>query len=55
MTRRQGETVLSYRISLDERQVLLRWGNDPQALATNACCSTVPKRPAMSISPGSTG
>lgn len=32
LTRRQGETVLSYRISLDERQVLLRWGNDPQAL-----------------------
>ncbi len=32
LTRRQGETVLSYRVSLDERQVLLRWGNDPQAL-----------------------
>jgi len=32
LTRRQGETVLSYRISLDERQVLLRWGRDPQAL-----------------------
>ncbi|MDS4030333.1 MAG: hypothetical protein RKO66_09680 [Candidatus Contendobacter sp.] len=32
LTRRQGEAVLSYRISLDERQVLLRWGNDPQAL-----------------------
>jgi len=32
LTRRQGETVLSYRISLDERQVLLRWGHDPQAL-----------------------
>jgi len=24
--------VLSYRISLDERQIVLRWGNDPQAL-----------------------
>ncbi|MBE2295427.1 MAG: hypothetical protein IAF00_10755 [Phycisphaerales bacterium] len=32
LSRRQGETVLSYRISLDERQVLLRWGHDPQAL-----------------------
>ncbi|HRZ24940.1 MAG TPA: hypothetical protein P5326_12995 [Candidatus Contendobacter sp.] len=32
LTRRQGETVLSYRISLDERQVVLRWGCDPQAL-----------------------
>ena len=32
LTRRQGETVLSYRISLDERQVLLRWGHDPQEL-----------------------
>lgn len=32
LTRRQGETVLSYRISLDERQVLLRWGNDPRTL-----------------------
>lgn len=32
LTRRQGETVLSYRISLDERQVLLRWGRDPQTL-----------------------
>ncbi len=31
LTRRQGETVLSYRISLDERQVLLRWGHNPQA------------------------
>ena len=32
LTRRQGETVLSYRISLDERQILLRWGHDPQTL-----------------------
>ncbi|MDG4555211.1 MAG: hypothetical protein P9E24_13350 [Candidatus Competibacter sp.] len=32
LTCRQGETVLSYRISLDERQVLLRWGHDPQSL-----------------------
>jgi uncharacterized Zn finger protein len=32
LTRRQGEAVLSYRISLDERQVLLRWGHDPQTL-----------------------
>ena len=32
LTRRQGETVLSYRISLDERQMLLRWGNDPRTL-----------------------
>ena len=32
LTRRQGEHVLSYRISLDERQIVLRWGNDPQAL-----------------------
>ncbi len=24
--------MLSYRISLDERQILLRWGNDPQTL-----------------------
>ncbi|MBK7542893.1 MAG: hypothetical protein IPI57_14190 [Candidatus Competibacteraceae bacterium] len=32
LTRRQGERVLSYRISLDERQIVLRWGNDPQAL-----------------------
>ncbi len=30
LTRRQGETVLSYRISLDERQVLLHWGHDPR-------------------------
>ena len=32
LTRRQGERVLSYRISLDERQIVLRWCNDPQAL-----------------------
>lgn len=32
LTRRQGERVLSYRISLDERQIVLRWGSDPQAL-----------------------
>lgn len=32
LTRRQGAHVLSYRISLDDRQILLRWGSDPQAL-----------------------
>jgi hypothetical protein len=32
LTRRQGERVLSYRISLDERQIVLRWGNDPHTL-----------------------
>lgn len=32
LTRRQGARVLSYRISLDDRQILLRWGSDPQAL-----------------------
>ncbi len=32
LTRRQGDTVLSYRVSLDERQIVLRWGNDPQTL-----------------------
>ena len=32
LTRRQGETVLSYQISLDERQILLRWGPNPQTL-----------------------
>lgn len=32
LSRREGESVLSYRISLDERQIVLRWGSDPQAL-----------------------
>jgi hypothetical protein len=32
LSRREGDTVLSYRISLDERQVLLRWGHDPRSL-----------------------
>ncbi|MFZ1326191.1 MAG: SWIM zinc finger family protein [Candidatus Contendobacter sp.] len=32
LSQREGESVLSYRISLDERQIVLRWGSDPQAL-----------------------
>lgn len=32
LSQREGESVLSYRVSLDERQIVLRWGSDPQAL-----------------------
>lgn len=54
LSQQEGESVLSYRISLDERQIVLRWVAIRKPCASNACCSIAPKKPATPISPDST-